>query len=138
MRQEWGGAVGLDLWAPSRVGDPEFEKWWARLLRQGTSPSGAIALFDLYREVDVRPILPTIRVPTLVLHRRGDMSCRSPRAGYLADHIPDARYLELSGDDHLVTVGDQDALWTRSRSSLSAVGAPMSPNGPWRQCSSPT
>jgi pimeloyl-ACP methyl ester carboxylesterase len=110
VRREWGGAVGVDVWAPSRLGDPEFEKWWARLLRQGTSPSGAIALFDLYREIDVRPILPTIRVPTLVLHRRGDRLVPVAQGRHLADHIPDARYLELSGDDHLVTVGDQDAL----------------------------
>ncbi len=60
----------VDVWAPSRVGDGEFERWWARLLRQGTSPAGAIALMDLYREMDVRSILPAVDVPTLVLHRR--------------------------------------------------------------------
>ena len=110
VRRDWGGAVGADLWAPSLEGDPEFERWWARLLRQGTSPAGAIALFDLYREVDVRPILPSIAVPTLILHRRDDRLVPVSQGHYLADHIPDARYLELSGEDHLVTVGDQDAL----------------------------
>jgi pimeloyl-ACP methyl ester carboxylesterase len=110
VRREWGGAVGADLWAPSREGDPEFGRWWARLLRQGTSPAGAIALFDLYREIDARSILPTIRMPTLVLHRRDDWIVPVAQGHYLADHIPDARYVELGGDDHLVTAGDLDAL----------------------------
>ena len=72
IRRDWGGPVGLKLWAPSRVGDQGFERWWARLLRQGTSPSGAVALMELYREMDVRAILPAIDVPTLVLHRADD------------------------------------------------------------------
>jgi class 3 adenylate cyclase len=109
-RKEWGGAVGVDLWAPSEVGNPEFERWWARLLRQGTSPSGAIDLMNLYREIDIRAALPAIGVPTLVLHRRDDRLIPARQARYLADHIPAARYVELSGADHLPTVGDQGAL----------------------------
>ena len=60
MREQWGGPVAVELWAPSYVGNPEFERWWARLLRQGTSPSGAIDLMNLYREIDVRAALPAI------------------------------------------------------------------------------
>ena len=110
VTREWGSAVGGSLWAPSLDGYPEFERWWARLLRQGTSPAGAVALFDLYRELDARPILPTIRVPTLVLHRQGDMVVPVGQGIYLAEQIPDAHFVELGGSDHLVTVGDQDAL----------------------------
>jgi class 3 adenylate cyclase len=110
VTREWGGPVGGDRWAPSLDGDPEFERWWARLLRQGTGPAGAVALFELYRDLDARPILPTIRVPTLVLHRRGDRVVPVGQGRYLGDRIPDALYVELGGDDHLVTVGDQDAL----------------------------
>jgi pimeloyl-ACP methyl ester carboxylesterase len=110
VTQEWGGAVGSSLWAPSLDGHREFERWWARLLRYGTSPAGAVALFDLYREIDARPILPTIRVPTLILHRGGDLLVPVGQGRYLAENIPGARYVELSGSDHLVTVGDQDAL----------------------------
>jgi class 3 adenylate cyclase len=80
--------------------------WWARLLRQGTSPSGAVQLMDLYREIDVRSILPAIRVPTLVLQRADDRMIRPGHGRYLADHIPGARYVELPGEDHLATVGD--------------------------------
>ena len=90
VTREWGSAVGCSLWAPSLDKHPEFERWWARLLRQGTSPAGAVALFDLYRELDARPILPTIRVPTLILHRQGDMVVPVGQGFYLADQIPDA------------------------------------------------
>jgi class 3 adenylate cyclase len=110
VREEWGGAVGVDLWAPSDDGNPEFERWWSRLLRQGTSPSGAIELMKLYREIDVRAALPAIAVEALVLHRRDDRLVPARQARYLADRIPNARYVELSGADHLPTVGDQSAL----------------------------
>jgi len=106
VQRDWGKAVGMNLWAPSRVGDREFERWWARLLRQGTSPAGAIALMDLYREMDVRAILPAIDVPTLVLHRGGDQMVPATQGRYLAERIPDARYVELPGEDHLPFAGD--------------------------------
>jgi pimeloyl-ACP methyl ester carboxylesterase/class 3 adenylate cyclase len=110
IRRDWGKAVGLDLWAPTRIGDPEFERWWARLLRQGTSPAGAIALMDLYREMDTRAILPAIDVPTLVLHRADDRMVPAAQGRYLAESIPGARYVELPGEDHLPFSGDVDGL----------------------------
>jgi class 3 adenylate cyclase len=110
IRRDWGGPVALDLWAPSRLGDREFERWWGRLLRQGTSPSGAIALMDLYREMDVRSVLPAIDVPSLVLHRTGDRMIPVAQARYLAETIPGARYVELPGEDHLPFAGDLDAV----------------------------
>jgi pimeloyl-ACP methyl ester carboxylesterase len=110
VRRDWGGPVALDIWAPSRVGDPAFERWWARLLRQGTSPAGAIALMDLYREMDVRRILPTIDTPTLVLHRGGDRMVSAAQGRHIAEAIPNARYVELAGDDHLPFAGDLDVV----------------------------
>ena len=110
IRRDWGGPVGLKLWAPSRVGDQGFERWWARLLRQGTSPSGAVALMELYREMDVRAILPAIDVPTLVLHRADDRMIVAAQGRYLAENIPGARYVELAGEDHVPFAGDVDAL----------------------------
>ncbi|HEY5942021.1 MAG TPA: adenylate/guanylate cyclase domain-containing protein [Solirubrobacterales bacterium] len=110
VRRDWGGPVALDVWAPSRVGDGEFERWWARLLRQGTSPAGAIALMDLYREMDVRSILPAVDVPTLVLHRLGDRMISVDQGRYLAASIPGARLVELPGNDHLPFAGDLDAI----------------------------
>jgi pimeloyl-ACP methyl ester carboxylesterase len=110
MREEWGGPLGVRLWAPGCDGDPEFERWWGRLLRQGTSPSGAIALIDLYREIDVQAALPSIGAPTLVLHRKEDKIVPAQQAAYLAEQIPAARHVELEGADHLPMTGDQDAL----------------------------
>jgi class 3 adenylate cyclase len=110
VEREWGGPVGVDLWAPSEVGSPEFERWWGRLLRQGTSPSGAIELMNLYREIDVRGALPAIGVPVLVLHRSGDRMIPVAQAGYLAERIDGARLVELDGVDHLAFVGDRAAL----------------------------
>ena len=110
VREEWGGAVGVNLWAPSEAGNPEFERWWGRLLRQGTSPSGAIELMNLYREIDVRSVLPAIGAPALVLHHGDDRLVPARQARYLAERIPDARYVELDGIDHLPMVGDQNAL----------------------------
>jgi pimeloyl-ACP methyl ester carboxylesterase len=110
FREGWGGPVAAEFWAPSAAEDPEFRRWWARLLRQGTSPKGAADLIDLYREIDVRPILPTISVPTLVLHRKEDIVVRERQGRYLAEAIPGARFVELDGPDHLAWIGDQDAL----------------------------
>ncbi len=110
VQRDWGKAVALNVWAPSRVGDREFERWWARLLRQGTSPAGAIALMDLYREMDVRSILPAIDVPTLVMHRAGDRMVSAAQGRYLAKTIPGARHVELAGEDHLPFAGELDPI----------------------------
>ena len=110
MVREWGGAAGAGVWAPSASGDAEFERWWGRLLRQGTSRAGAIALMDLYREIDIRPVLQSIDVPTLVLHRADDRIVFVRQGRYLAREIPGARYVELEGTDHLAWAGDQDTL----------------------------
>jgi pimeloyl-ACP methyl ester carboxylesterase len=110
FRHDWGGPVGADLWAPSAADDTEFKRWWARLLRQGTSPAGALALIDLYREIDVRAILPSIGVPTLVLHRADDVVVPERQGRYLAGQIPAAHFVELNGTDHVAWTGDAEAL----------------------------
>jgi class 3 adenylate cyclase len=101
IRSEWGTPVGLELWAPSAVGDAGFEEWWARLLRYGTSPAGAIALMGLYRELDVRVALASIETPTLVVHSSSDKMVPVAQGRYLADHIAGSRFIELDSQDHL-------------------------------------
>lgn len=110
MRREWGGPVGIRYWAPSAVGDAQTERWWARLLRQGTSPAGAVALIDLYREMDVRGTLSSIDVPVLILHREDDPVVHPAQGRFLAERIPGSRFITLPGSDHLAWTGDQDAL----------------------------
>src|SRR4051794_11454095 len=109
-RREWGTPYGLNNWAPSVADDPQFRQWWAKYLRLGASPSAVITLFRMNREIDVRPILPAVRVPTLVLHRAGDRTINVGHGRYLAEHIPGAKFTELPGQDHLWWVGDSDAL----------------------------
>ena len=69
---EWGGPVGIEIRGPSKASDPAFREWWASYLRMGASPGAAVALTRMNADIDIRNVLPTIRVPTLVLHRRGD------------------------------------------------------------------
>jgi class 3 adenylate cyclase len=107
----WEHGAGLArLLAPSMADDPAFVSWVARLHRQTYSPGAASAAARLTLETDVRHLLPTIQVPTLVLCRSGDQVVGLDHARYLAEHIRGARLAELPGEDSLVYVGDSDAV----------------------------
>jgi len=104
--QAWGTGSSLSLFAPSRVNDPAFQQWWSRYERLGASPASVAALMRMYKEIDVRGILPTIQAPTLVIHRTGDRVVPVAAGRSFARHIPGARVLELPGDDHIFFVGE--------------------------------
>ena len=110
MHRDWGGPVALDAFAPSRASDPAVAEWWAHLLRSGTSPGSAAALMGLYKELDVRDALPLITAPTLVMHRTDDLIVPIANGRYIADHVPQARFVELPGTDHLPWTEDGDAM----------------------------
>jgi pimeloyl-ACP methyl ester carboxylesterase len=110
IRNGWGGPVGLDDRAPSRAADPAFREWWSTYLRMGASPGAALMLTQMNAEIDVRHVLPSIRVPTLVLHRTDDRCLTVEEGRYVASEIPGATFVELPGQDHLPFVGDQDAI----------------------------
>ncbi|HEX8687468.1 MAG TPA: adenylate/guanylate cyclase domain-containing protein, partial [Pyrinomonadaceae bacterium] len=110
IRRHWGGPVGLEERAPSVASDPRFREWWATYLRMGASPGAALALTQMNAEIDVRHVLPSVRVPTLVIHRADDQCLRAEEGRYVASRIPGARYVELPGRDHLPFVGDQMAV----------------------------
>lgn len=110
IQREWGSAVGIEERAPSLAEDPGFRDWWAEYLRMGASPGAAVALTKMNAEIDVRDVLPTIRVPTLVLHRTGDLCLKVEEGRYVASKIPGSEFLELPGIDHLPFVGDQEAV----------------------------
>ena len=96
--------------APSMVADEHFARWYATRLRLGASPGAARALLEMNLATDVRPLLLSIRVPTLVVHRSGDRNCDLRNERYAVGQIPDSRLVELPGDDHLPWVGDSDAV----------------------------
>ena len=99
--RNWGGPVGVDMRAPSRAGDQRFRDWWARFLRMSASPGASRAVLQMNAEIDVRAILPSIGVPTLVLHGRLERNVPVEAGRFLAERIPGARYVELPGADHL-------------------------------------
>jgi pimeloyl-ACP methyl ester carboxylesterase len=110
MQREWGGPFGLDARAPSMAGDQRFGQWWGRLLRMSASPAAAAALTAMNAEIDIRHILPTIRVPTLILHSVHDHAIDFGASQYMADRIPRARLVRLPGPDHLVWLSDADTI----------------------------
>lgn len=110
IARNWGGPVGIDARAPSRSKDADFCSWWATYLRMGASPGAALALTKMNAQIDIRHILKSIQVPTLVLHRTGDRCLRVEEGRFLADQIPGAKFVELEGNDHLPFVGDQDEI----------------------------
>ena len=122
LEREWGGPVGIEDRAPSRAGDPDFRRWWATYLRMGASPGAAAALTRMNADIDIRNVLPTIRVPTLVIHRTGDRCLRVEEGRLMSELIPHARFVELPGDDHLPFVGDQDAILDAVQRFVSELG----------------
>jgi pimeloyl-ACP methyl ester carboxylesterase/DNA-binding winged helix-turn-helix (wHTH) protein len=106
----WGTGVSVDVFAPSVADDKAFRRSWARFERFAVSPAGINTLLRILLETDARDILPVVKVPTLVLHRQGDLAMRSDGARYLAEHIAGAKYVELPGEDHFPWVGDVDSL----------------------------
>jgi len=107
---EMGTGKNLELQGPSVAGDERFVEWWARFERLVASPSAYAELARIFTEMDVREILSAIHVPTLVIHREGDLIVLVRQARYVADQIADAGYVELPGDDHLPFLGDADAI----------------------------
>jgi len=108
----WGrdAEAMVELFAPSLVGTPGVAEFNARVERSAASPAMVQQVFEMYLDIDVRAILPTIRVPTLVLHRHGDRVVNRRAGRELASQIPGARYVELDGIDHVPWAGDADAI----------------------------
>ena len=120
IETHWGGPVGLMERAPSVADDPVFREWWSTYLRMSASPGAAVAMTKMNAQIDVRHVLPSVHVPTLVLHRTGDKCLRVEEGRYVASRIPGAQFIELPGADHLPFVGDQDAILDHIEQFLAA------------------
>jgi pimeloyl-ACP methyl ester carboxylesterase len=119
--RDWGGAVGIEERAPSLAGDQRFRDWWSRFVRQSASPGAARAIWRIIGEIDIRGVLPVIRVPTLILHNARERTVPVESARYLAEHIPGAKYVELNGIDHLPWAGNMDAVVDEIEEFLTGV-----------------
>jgi pimeloyl-ACP methyl ester carboxylesterase len=95
FRQNWGRETHDTVTAPSMADDEDYQRWWARFCRLGASPGAVATLWEMNSEIDVRPVLPTIRVPTLVMHRAGDLAVPVEAGRHIAGQIPKAKYIEL-------------------------------------------
>lgn len=117
----WGDGVLLELFAPSCADDERMREVWGTFQRLGASPSMGVATLLAMLEIDVRDILPSVRVPTLLIHRAGDRAIRAQSSRFMSEHIPNAKYVELEGEDHLWFVGDVDAIFDEVEEFLTGV-----------------
>ncbi len=119
--------MGLQLSAPSKLGDPTFEDWAQRYQRLAGSPGSLKRVAALIGEADVRALLPSISQPALVAHRAGNRFIRVDHARFLAEHLPNPRLVVLAGADHLVWVGpDTDRIADEIEELV--TGAPATPS----------
>jgi pimeloyl-ACP methyl ester carboxylesterase/DNA-binding CsgD family transcriptional regulator len=132
IEREWGTeGVSLAFWAPSLLADDQTKEAYLRLSRSAVSPGSASSLMKLGYQIDWESVLPRIRVPTVVMHRAGDLVVPIRQARRLADGIAGARFVQLPGIDHLMWAGDQDAIIAELRAFLDDVGlASMAPAAP--------
>jgi pimeloyl-ACP methyl ester carboxylesterase len=108
--RDWGKTSWLEHLAPSVADDEAFERRLATYFRRSASPGAAAALLRMNTYIDIRHVLPTIRVPTLILHRTGDRDSNVEEGKWIAAQIPGAKFVELPGEDHIPWVGDADRL----------------------------
>jgi class 3 adenylate cyclase len=108
--ENWGTGSRLEALAPSMAGEPEFVDWYCKLERLSASPGVVEDMMMLSGDVDVRGVLGSIRVPTLVMHRDDDPLIDPRHGRYLAEHIPGAKHVSLPGSDSLIVAGDADAI----------------------------
>src|SRR4051812_7121712 len=128
LRERWGrDVVAAGTVAPSVSKDERFRQWLGRIQRN-TSPGSAIAWYRMTREIDIRHVLPAIRVPTLILHRTEDRLVYVGASRFAAEQIPGAKYVELPGVDHVPYAGDQDALIDEVQEFLTGIRPPREPD----------
>jgi class 3 adenylate cyclase len=110
LPERWGGGLGIDWIAPSVAGQEWARSWWSRVQTHSGTPASAEAFMRMAFDIDVRHVVPAVRVPTLVVHAVGDKVCSVENGRFLARMLPDARYVELPGDDHVPWFDPDDAV----------------------------
>ena len=128
LEPRWGSGVGLSAWAPSAARDVAARDHFARMQRLAASPGAAMALFSSFIDIDVRPALPLVHAPTLVLHRAGDRMVPSALGHYLAEHIEGARHVEVPGTDHFWWTENSDQIIEEVEEFLTGNHSAPEPN----------
>ncbi len=128
FERSWGTGAIVESFAPSTAADVGIRQWWANFERLSASPGAMLTTLRMNYEIDARHILPLIQVPTLVVHRTGDRVVRVEHGRYLAERIPNARYVELPGTDHAPWAGDVDALTSEIEEFLTGVRREAEPD----------
>jgi pimeloyl-ACP methyl ester carboxylesterase/class 3 adenylate cyclase len=106
----WGTGGMINFFSPSMVGDERYKRWWARYQRMSASPSVSASVAKLILDIDVRQVLQTIRVPTLVIQRDKVPMVPVEHGRFLGENIPNAKYVELKGEDYFLFQGDMNAV----------------------------
>ena len=119
LERNWATKMDLDQLVPSE--DEAFKRRLATYFRRSASPGAAAALLRMNTEIDVRSVLPSIRVPTLVLHRTDDVDVKVEEGRWIASEIPGAKYVELPGDAHTLWAGELDVLLDEVEEFLTGV-----------------
>ena len=110
MLDGWGQGGSIDLFAPSLANDPEARRAAARFEKYAATPTAFRDQMEMNASIDIRPILASVRVPTLVLHRRDDLVVNVEQGRYLAANVPNSTFIELDGPDHLLGAGDVEVI----------------------------
>jgi class 3 adenylate cyclase len=128
IERGWGTGESLRRYAPSLADDDDAVRAWGRFERLSASPSAMIALRRMNSEIDIRHVLPAIRVPALVLHRSDDLAIRVEAGRYIASQIAGAKYVELPGVDHLPMAGDSDRIVDEVEEFLTGTRGEVEPD----------
>ncbi|WP_299897976.1 alpha/beta fold hydrolase [uncultured Aquimarina sp.] len=128
IENNWGsGAMNLESLAPSKAKDKVFMEWLANYFRSGASPRAAMILTKMNTQVDIVNILGSIKVPTLLLQRVGDIDVKIEEGRFIADRIPDSRLVELEGDDHLFWAGNTFEVLEEIKSFVDSIKVTSEP-----------
>ena len=128
IERTWGRVDPTPTLAPSLADDQAFRDWVSRYLRLSASPRAAAAVLRMNTQIDTRDVLPAIRVPSLLIYRTGDYDVLVDEGRWIASRIPDARFVELPGSDHLMWAGDAGAILDEIEGFLTGVRRGPTPN----------
>ena len=127
LPDRWGAGLSIGYLAPGLAGDATAREWWGRVQMNAVTPGAAETFMRMAFDIDVRDVVPAIRVPTLIIHRPGDQVCHVQNARFLARHIPGAQYVELPGSDHAPWAGGEDII-AEIREFITGAREPAEPD----------